>query len=235
MIDALDTTLKNLLESELHTSIGSDISVNFATPDDQFPTSVSAPVVNLFLYDIRENNELRSNEWSQERSNNKVRRIPDPKRVDCSYLVTAWSPADQRSRSQQEHMFLGHVIKVLLRYPTIPKEYLQGSLDDQELPLPTTTLQPGRLQSLGEFWQALGGKPKAAFDYTVTIAIQPYDIESLPYTGVVKKMQLSMADNADEESTLEKYKDNNNTKVRHSHEMEKYEVRFTKSQKDSKD
>jgi hypothetical protein len=33
------------------------------------------------------------------------------------------------------------------------------------------TLQPGQLQSLGEFWQALGGKPKAALTYTVTIGV----------------------------------------------------------------
>jgi hypothetical protein len=26
-------------------------------------------------------------------------------------------------------------------------------------------------QSRGEFWQALGGKPRAAFEYTVTIGI----------------------------------------------------------------
>jgi hypothetical protein len=42
---------------------------------------------------------------------------------------------------------------------------------DQDLPLPVSTLQPGRLQSLGEFWQALGGKPKAALNYTVTLAV----------------------------------------------------------------
>ena len=50
---------------------------------------------------------------------------------------------------------------------------LQGSLQTQELPLPTAVLQPGHLQSLGEFWQALGGKPKAALNYTVTVAVQP--------------------------------------------------------------
>ena len=59
----------------------------------------------------------------------------------------------------------------LIRYRTIPKEMLQGELASQNLPLPVTTLQPGRLESLGEFWQALGGKPKAALNYMVTLAI----------------------------------------------------------------
>jgi hypothetical protein len=33
---------------------------------------------------------------------------------------------------------------------------------------------------LGEFWQALGGKPKAALNYTVTIAAQPFEAVTLP-------------------------------------------------------
>jgi hypothetical protein len=66
---------------------------------------------------------------------------------------------------------LGDVIRALLRYRTLPEDVLQGGLTDQDLPLPVSTLQPGRLQSLGEFWQALGGKPKAALNYTVTFAV----------------------------------------------------------------
>jgi hypothetical protein len=62
-------------------------------------------------------------------------------------------------------------MKVLLRHPTIPDVLLQGNLRGQEPPLPSSTLQPGRLQSVAEFWQALGGKPKAALNYTVTIGI----------------------------------------------------------------
>ena len=63
----------------------------------------------------------------------------------------------------------------LLRHTTLPEVLLRGALRSQELPLPAATLQPGRLQSLGEFWQALGGKPKAALNYTVTIAVPPGD------------------------------------------------------------
>ena len=64
-------------------------------------------------------------------------------------------------------------MKVLLKHPTIPEVLLQGSLKGQEPPLPSSTLQPGRLQSVSEFWQAIGGKPKAALNYTVTIGVVP--------------------------------------------------------------
>jgi Pvc16 N-terminal domain len=62
-------------------------------------------------------------------------------------------------------------MRILLRYPTIPEDVLQGALKGQQPPLPTSSLQPGRLQSLGEFWQALGGKPKAALNYQVTAPV----------------------------------------------------------------
>ena len=66
---------------------------------------------------------------------------------------------------------LGEVMRVLLRHPILPEGILKGSLKNQEPSLPTVTLQPGYLQSLGEFWQALGGKPKAVLNYKVTISV----------------------------------------------------------------
>jgi hypothetical protein len=48
-------------------------------------------------------------------------------------------------------------------------------------------LQPGLLQSLGEFWQSLGGKPKAALHYTVTVGVDVHKpVEAGP--PVVDKM-----------------------------------------------
>lgn len=175
MIDDLDNTLAELLKRELPASIVSQVSISFATPDNQFPpSSVSLPAIDLFLYDLQENRELRSNEWSFERLDDgtAVQRRPAV-RVDCSFLITAWPSPGAHNPAQDEHRLLGEVLKVLLRHPTIPSAVLQGSLKAQEQAMPAITLQPGRLQSLGEFWQALGGKPKAALNYVVTLAVQP--------------------------------------------------------------
>ena len=69
MIDDLDRTMETLLESELPPELVSQITISFATPDDQFPpTSVTLPAVDLFLYDVRENRELRDNDWIVERT-----------------------------------------------------------------------------------------------------------------------------------------------------------------------
>ena len=177
MINDLDSTLRTLLKRELPPSLASQVAISFDPPDDQFPpTSVTLPAIDLFLYDVRENHDLRGNDFRERRDSNgsAVKRMPLV-RVDCSYLITAWPSQGAPNRSEDEHRLLSVVMMALLRYPKLPDNVLQGTLRSQELPLPTTTLQPGRLQSLGEFWQALGGKPKSALNYTITIAVQPFE------------------------------------------------------------
>jgi hypothetical protein len=173
MIDDLDRSVEELLRRELSAALMEQVAISFAAPDSDFPpSSVTLPAVDLFLYDVRENLELRSTDWIIERRDDgTATKKRAPVRVDCSYLITAWSSESSTTRALDEHRLLSEVMKVLLRHPTIPEVLLQGSLKGQEPPLPSSTLQPGRLQSVGEFWQALGGKPKAALNYTVTIGV----------------------------------------------------------------
>lgn len=175
MFDDLDNTLQQLLRRELPPTLVSQVTITFAAPDAQFPpASVTLPAIDLFLYDIRENRELRSNEWTVERrSDGTATKSRAPVRIDCSYLITAWASATSTTPAQDEHRLLGEVMKVLLRFSTIPAAILQGSLQGQEPPLPATSLQPGRLQSISDFWQTLGGRPRAALTYTVTIGVVP--------------------------------------------------------------
>ena len=198
MIDDLDRSIDALLRADMPPQLVEQISISFATPDDQFPpASVALPAIDLFLYDIRENQELRSNDWSLQWQDNRFTREPPLVRVDCSYLVTAWASESSPTRAQDEHRLLGEAMMVLLRHPKLPAAVLQGRLQNQDPPLPAVALQPGRLQSMGEFWQALGGKPKAAFGYTVTIGLQP--IEAIEVGDVVTEMTLEMQKKKGEE------------------------------------
>jgi hypothetical protein len=60
---------------------------------------------------------------------------------------------------------------VLLRYPKLPSEVLQGSLANQEPPWRAFAVRQAKLQSMGEYWQAMGGKPKATLNYTITVSV----------------------------------------------------------------
>lgn len=188
MIDDLDKAIKELLERELQPDLAAQIGISFAAPDSDFPPQgLSVPAVDLFLYDVRENLELRSPGWMIEHRNDGTAfKKRKPVRVDCSYLVTAWASPTSNTQAFDEHHLLSQVMKVLLKHPTIPDVLLPESLKGQEPPLPATTLQPGRLQSVSEFWQALGGKPKAALNYTVTIGVVP-DVEQETEVPVIDK------------------------------------------------
>jgi hypothetical protein len=87
---------------------------------------------------------------------------------------------------QDEHRLLGEVMRVLLRHKEIPREALRGSLETQPLPIRARVSPPSHQQSRGDFWQALGGKPKAAFHYTLTISMdvsEPEDAGSVSLTS----------------------------------------------------
>jgi hypothetical protein len=173
MFDDLDKTLEELLRHELSAALLEHVSISFVAPDGEFPpSSVTLPSINLFLYDIRENRELRSNDWRIEQQIDGVTTKQRPAvRVDCSYLITAWPGEAAPNRAADEHRLLGEVLKVLLRHPRIPDVLLQGSLAGQEPPLAAITIQQSQLQSWGDFWQAIGAKPKAALNYTVTVSV----------------------------------------------------------------
>ncbi len=173
MIQYLDNALGALLKKELPSDLAKQLEISFATPDEIFAEG-QAKRINLFLYDVRENRELRSNEWRLERRGKQAFKKPPAVRVDCSYLVTAW-PSKKTggpTPAAEEHYMLGEVMRVLLRHPTIPGGLLEENLQGQEPPLPAISLRPGPLQSPGELWQALGGQLKAALHYTVTIGVE---------------------------------------------------------------
>jgi hypothetical protein len=177
MIDDLDRTLETLLKRGLPTGLVDQVSISFHTPNDQFPpTTVSLPAVNLFLYDVRENRDLRVAEWTVEKlPNGTARQTRPPVRIDCSYLITAWPSEASTTPPYDEHRLLSEVMRVMLRHPTLPAAVLQGSLVDQGVAPYTVSLQSGHFQNLGEFWQALGGRPRAALNYTVTLSLKVHD------------------------------------------------------------
>lgn len=179
MFHDLDSTVAELLARELPPSLVQQVSITFATPDGQFPpTSVTLPAIDLFLYEINENRDLRTHEAQTDRLvDGSVVRIPPPARVDCHYLVTAWAKSGVQRPEEDEHRMLGEVMRVLLRNKEIPRQALRGSLEAQPFPVRAKVSPPSHQQSRGDFWQALGGKPKAAFHYTVTIAMDVQEQE----------------------------------------------------------
>ena len=191
MFQDLDATLAAMLEAELAIK---NVAISFAAPDNQFPpSSVKLPAISFFLYDVRENTGLRSNDWENERQpNGMTTRKRPPVRVDCSYLITAWPSDSTPNPSQDEHRLLGELMKVLLRHRILPAQYLKGEMTGQEPPLRARIIADNQLHSLGEFWQAMGGKPKATLHYSLTLSVavfEPIDVGPEVKTKIINIIQ----------------------------------------------
>ncbi len=173
MIRDLSQTLRAILtQSNLPAELAR-AQIVFDRPTEQFKPSQTS--VDVFLYDIRENLELRSNESIVERQNGQAIIHPPPMRVACSYLITAWPVGVSGDELfLQEHRLLSQALQVLSRYPTIPQDFLQGSLRRQEPPLPMLTSHIDSLKTTGEFWTALGNQLRPSISVTVTISMETF-------------------------------------------------------------
>jgi len=173
MIRDLDLTLRELLEQEARP--GSELAgadVVFDLPDSTWRSTLGGLTVNAYLYDVRENRALRTQEPLRARSGDGLRssRIRPPVRIDCSYCITAWSTATDEA-VLEEHRLLSQVLLVLMRNPVIPEVMLQGALPDLIAPRPELIASPDGIGTPPDFWGALDQQLKPSLNYAVTLAV----------------------------------------------------------------
>ncbi len=186
MIRDLDDTIKELLTQKAEP--GSELStaeIEFDIPDADWRNGIKKLTVNCYLYDVHENGELKNPEPWIQRSADGVRaaRRQAPVRIDCSYLITAWSVKSNESIAD-EHRLLGQVLTLLLKHPTLPPGVLVGSLTGQPPPYPTVVASQDGMRSKPEFWGALDQQLKPSLNYVVTLALflddEPSDLHPPP-------------------------------------------------------
>lgn len=170
MIEDLSASLKALFDLDGVPRELAQADVVFDRPDDKFAPSAST--LNLFLYDVREDVALRSNEPVRvPRPPDEVSIRPPAMRIACSYLVTAW-PVGGPESALQEQRLLGLALAVLRGHPILPAQALQGRLKDPPFPVALTFAQDDdALAKPGEFWTAIGGRLRPSMTLRATIAI----------------------------------------------------------------
>ncbi|HKQ79330.1 MAG TPA: DUF4255 domain-containing protein [Blastocatellia bacterium] len=154
-----------------------DAQVSFDRPDEGFHPAQTT--VNLFLYDVREDMELRGNELVVTRQNGQAVIQRPPLRAICSYLITAW-PVGGADTTLQEHRLLSQTLQVFAAMPKIPEKYLQGELKGQQPPLPLVAARMDRAKEPYEFWTAIGSKVRPSITIAVTIGMELYEQETAP-------------------------------------------------------
>ena len=181
MINDLSIVLRNILNDPALPEPLQSAQIEFDHPTETYTPTGGLRTINVFLYDIRENVELRNSEPIVERLNGQARITRAPIRVECSYLITAWPDGTGQAMFLQEHQLLSQVLQALSRFSTIPPNFLTGTaLVGQEPPLPVMTAQAGELKSPSEFWTAMGSRLRPSLTVCATISIQPFTADLVP-------------------------------------------------------
>ena len=189
MIADVDSSLAALLAVELGKPLPFDVS--FALPGKDFkPMSETKPTLNCYLYDIREDRDLRDVEPRIRRgAEGTLEKFYPPARVRLTYCLTAWSPAKGPPAVDpvtEEHTLLGNVLRILLKYPVLPPQARVGALAGQDLPPPTSVILPEDMRSNRDFWNAVGSALRPALDYGITVALTYQDDTTGPMVQTVR-------------------------------------------------
>ena len=166
MLHLLDETLEAFLRAVVPLP-AREVDIAFDAPDGEWSAALSSrPTVDLYLWDIRPNLSERDfgEVLVEESDGRRFRRDPLP-RIDCRYLITAWT-----SEVRDEHSLLGDVLSALLLHPVISAEHLQGVFASVR-PLPSLRLRSGDGGENSDFWTALGGQLKPGLDVVVTVTL----------------------------------------------------------------
>ncbi|MDQ9128524.1 DUF4255 domain-containing protein [Serratia fonticola] len=151
--------------------LNDNVAIRFDLPDVDATQSDAA--ISVFLYDIHEDLQLRTAE-SRVFSASAGRLLPGWVNIQCNYLITYWEPTgpanDTSNPDSQPDNQATHVMSQVLA-ALINNRQLTG------IPGAYTQVIPPKenLNSLGNFWQSLGNRPRLSLNYSVTLPISLSD------------------------------------------------------------
>jgi hypothetical protein len=188
MIRDLDETLKQLLIQNGGLDPAT-VDIRFDAPSRVLSAAITRPTVNLYLYDVRENVELREMRWDTERDGNRKVRIKRlPLQMDLSYSITCWASA-----TEDQHQLLWRVLETLSRNSPLPNDLLQGDLQGQIHQVQTKVAQPdGVLKNPADLWAAMKTEPAPYINLVVTLDLDLDEEITTPlvFARVLKTSQL---------------------------------------------
>jgi hypothetical protein len=143
-----------------------EVDITFEAPTRERIDTLVRPAINLFLFDLQENTELRQGDFERARSNGRAERRAPPRRFDLRYMVSALT-----TEIEDEHELIWRVLLTLLRHPQFPAELLPDELRTLEPPLTTRVSQSNEEQRMAAIWNALGAPPHPSLCYVVTVPV----------------------------------------------------------------
>lgn len=166
MITDLDATLEKLLIREVPID-NKDVDIHFDQPTREWSAKLTRPTINLYLYDMRENTELRQTNWVVERGDNgQATKKRPPRRIDLAYLITAWT-----NTAEDEHRLLWRALWALMKHPELPKDILQGELVGSDVPIRASVAQPDEVPNVADLWGVLDNELRPSLHLVATLPL----------------------------------------------------------------
>lgn len=175
MIADVDAALRSLLSTRAGEH-GAEVA--FDAPTRDWSARRSAPTLDVYLYDIREDLDARAVAYEPVREAERtVERRQPPRFFRLSYIVTAWT-----SRPEDEHRMLSDALASLVLHDALPADSLSGWLAEQPFAIRLEVAPPpSEDRTISDLWTALGGDLKPSVDLVV---VTPVDVSRvLPVTA----------------------------------------------------
>src|SRR5215510_13342726 len=167
MLADLDETIRSMLKDELERHGFEGVDIAFDAPSRDWSGQLSKPTVNIFLYDLREAEQLRTAEWTRIKRDGRTFDGRPPMVMEASYAVTAWTQA-----VEDEHRLLSQVLAIFFAYPEIPPDKLNGRLANGSQAWPIKARIGQGKGEKSDFWSAVGGQYKVSLDYVVRLSVE---------------------------------------------------------------
>lgn len=163
--------VNNAMNKMLRAYVNEAVAIRFDLPDVDAAQSDAA--ISVFLYDIHEDLQLRT---AESRVFNACTGWLSPgwSNVKCNYLITYWeSVGPATDAGNPDSQFDNQAIQVM-------SQVLAALINNRQLadiPGAYTQVMPPKenLNSLGNFWQSLGNRPRLSLNYCVTVPISLSD------------------------------------------------------------
>ena len=170
MIADIDGALRELFYQEIPLRKG-EVEISFEQPKREWASRLSKPCLNVYLFDLKENLELRGSEqWSRkDLEDGNIALHRNPVRIDLNYLITSWA-----KDIHDEHQLLSKALFSLLRLPVLPEKYLPESLKGTEDPILLDTAQNNLLANPSELWNTLDNDLRPGIRLRITISVDPH-------------------------------------------------------------
>ncbi|WP_158586333.1 DUF4255 domain-containing protein [Serratia inhibens] len=164
---ALNTYINPKPEDPENEEPSAGVDIRFDLP--QVDSTQSSPTVSVFLYDVHEDLQLRQSQPARLNAGSGMLRAGWVN-LNCNYLITYWETQSAGSDGNgPDSSPDNQAVRVMTRA-------LQALLNNRELDgiagSYSRIIPPQEnLNSLGNFWQSLGNRPRLSLMYSVTVPI----------------------------------------------------------------